>query len=202
MEAVPEDAPAVPALPKERMIIAQELATAVKGKDKGAVGAALANIFLVLPDLSERSGVVVRLGACACEREAERFLSCSSRWRVRRWGPMKVGKGASGIATKIDPDNPNAVPIYIAGMKKKFETRPIHGTRTSGLRTLRSTMASYLCRPLRRCMAFQLLASMASACRLRRRVMVCRHVLWPFIASALNYNGTKGRAFSCAISPC
>src|SRR5882724_6209968 len=36
-----KDAPAVPALPKERTIIAQELAAAAKGKDKAAVGVAL-----------------------------------------------------------------------------------------------------------------------------------------------------------------
>ena len=118
-----KDAPAVPALPKERTIIAQELAAAVKGKDKVAVGAALANIFLVLPDLSEDApewlSALERVHVNAKPNDISVLLKSLQSATVGDL--MKVGKGASGIATKIDPDNPNAIPIYIAGMKKKFD---------------------------------------------------------------------------------
>jgi hypothetical protein len=115
-----KDAPAVPALPKERTIIAQELAAAVKGKDKSAVGAALANIFLVLPDLSEDApewlSALERVHVNAKPNDISVLLKSLESATVGDL--MKVGKGASGIATKIEQDNPNAVPIYIAGMKK------------------------------------------------------------------------------------
>ena len=197
------DAPAVPALPKERTIIAQELAAAVKGKDKVAVGAALANIFLVLPDLSEDApewlSALDRVHVNAKPNDISVLLKSLESATVGDL--MKVGKGASGIATKIDPDNPNAVPIYIAGMKKKFENASDSWNAYVGTANAEIDHGVLSLPPIAAVYGFSAIGIDGIGLPAEETSDgLPAHVLWPFIASALNYNGTKGPCFFLARS--
>ena len=198
-----KDAPAVPALPKERTIIAQELAAAVKGKDKGPVGAALANIFLVLPDLSEDApewlSALERVHVNAKPNDISVLLKSLESAMVGDL--MKVGKGASGIATKIDPDNPNAVPIYIAGMKKKFENASDSWNAYVGTANAEIDHGVLSLPPIAAVYGFSAIGVDGIGLPAEETSDgLPAHVLWPFIASALNYNGTKGPCFFLARS--
>ncbi len=197
-----KDAPAVPALPKERTIIAQELAAAVKGKDKGAV-VALANIFLVLPDLSkdgpEWLSALERVHVNAKPNDISILLKSLESATVGDL--MKVGKGASGIAAKIDPDNPNAVPIYIAGMKKKFENASDSWNAYVGTANAEIDRGVLSLPPIAAVYGFSAIGIDGIGLPAEETSDgLPAHVLWPFIASALNYNGTKGPCFFLARS--
>jgi hypothetical protein len=196
-----KDAPAVPALPKERTIIAQELAAAAKGKDKSAVGAALANIFLVLPDLSvdepEWLSALERVHVSAKPNDISVLLKSLESAKVGDL--MKVGKGSSGIATKIEPDNPNAVPIYIAGMKKKFENAADSWNAYVGTANAEIEKGVLSLPPIAAIYGFSAIGIDGIGLPAEETSEgLPAHVVWPFIASALNYNGTKGPCFFLA----
>lgn len=198
-----KDAPAVPALPKERTIIAQELAAAVKGKDKAAVGVALTNIFLVLPDLSEEApewlSALERVHVNAKPNDISVLLKSLENATVGDL--MKVGKGASGIATKIDPDNPYAVPIYIAGMKKKFENASDTWNAYVGTANAEIEKGVLSLPPIAALYGFSAIGIDGIGLPAEETSEgLPAHVVWPFIASALNYNGTKGPCFFLARS--
>ena len=196
-----KDVPAVPALPKERTIIAQELAAAVKGKDKAAVGAALANIFLVLPDLSEDApewlSALQHVHVNAKPHDISILLKTLQNATVGDL--VKVGKGASGIATKIDPNNPDAIPIYVSGMKKKFDNPADTWNAYAGTANAQLDQGVLSLPPIAALYVFSALG--IDGIGLPSEEVsdgLPAHVVWPFIAAALNYIGTKGPCFFLA----
>ncbi len=198
-----KDVPAVPSLPKERTIIAQELAAAAKGKDKAAVGAALANIFLVLPDLSEDApewlSALQHVHVNAKPNDISILLKTLQN--AKAGDLVKVGKGASGIATKIDSNNPNALPIYIAGMKKKFENAADTWNAYVGTANAQLDQGVLSLPPIAALYGFSALGIDGIGLAPEEiNEGLPAHVLWPFVASALNYNGTKGPCFFLARS--
>lgn len=198
-----KDAPAVPALPKERTMIAQELAAAAKGKDKAAVGAALANIFLVLPDLSEDApewlSALQHVHVSAKPHDISILLKTLQNAKVGDL--VKVGKGASGIATRIDPTDPNAVPIYVAGMKKKFENAADSWNAYVGTANAEIDKGVLSLPPIAAVYGFSAIGIDGIGLPAEETSEgLPAHVVWPFIASALNYNGTKGPCFFLARS--
>jgi len=198
-----KDAPAVPALPKERTIVAQELATAAKGRDKAAVGAALANIFLVLPDLSEDApewlSALQHVYVSAKPHDISVLLKPLQNAKVGDL--VKVGKGAGGIATKIDPTDPNAIPIYVAGMKKKFENAADSWNAYVGTANAEIDKGVLSLPPIAAVYGFSAMGIDGIGLPAEEtNEGLPAHVVWPFIASALNYKGTKGPCFFLARS--
>ena len=147
--------------------------------------------------------MVVRLGARACEREAERYF-CPAQVAGEcdgRGSHKGRSKGASGIATKIDPDNPNAVPIYIAGMKKKVENTSDSWNAYVGTANAEIDHGVLSLPPIAAVYGFSAIGVDGIGLPAEETSDgLPAHVLWPFIASALNYNGTKGPCFFLARS--
>jgi len=196
-----KDVPVVPTLPKERTLLAQELAVALKRKDKATVGAALANIFLVLPDLTDEApewlSALERVHVNPKSNDISILLKALQNAKVGDL--LKVGKGTSGIATKIEPDNPNAMPIYVAGMKKKFENAADSWNAYVGQANAELDRGILALPPIAAVYGFSALG--IDGIGLPPEEVsdgLQAHVVWPFIAAALNYNGTKGPCFFLA----
>ena len=114
---------------------------------------------------------------------------------------MKVGKGASGIATKIEPDNPNALPIYIAGMKKKFDDASDSWNAYVGTANAEIDQGVLSLPPIPAVYGFFAIGIDGIGLPVEETDDgLTAHMLWPFIASALNYPGTKGPCFFLARS--
>jgi hypothetical protein len=193
-----KEVPAVPALPKERTIIAQELAAVAAGKEKASVGAALANIFLVLPELAEDApewlSALERVHVNAKPHDISILLKTLEHAKVGDL--VKVGKGATGFPTKIDPNNPNALPIYVAGMKKKFENAADSWNAYVGTANAEIDKDVLSLPPIAAVYGFSALGIDGIGLPAEEVSQgLPAHVIWPFIASELNYNGTKGPCF-------
>lgn len=117
--------PATPALPKERTLIAQELAALLSTGDKSKAAAALAGIYLVLPELTKKEPEWLKTlqRVQVSPRSQDISVLVKSLQQASVGDLFKVGKGANATAAKIvdKTDYPDALPIYIEGMKKKFD---------------------------------------------------------------------------------
>src|ERR1700733_4598294 len=114
-----KDVPAIPQLPKDRTLIAQELRDAALKGDS----AALTGIFLVLPELAstEPDWLASLEKVRVTPRANDISVLVKSLQQANVGDLFKVGRGIKGIATKIDASDPNALPIYTAGFKKSFD---------------------------------------------------------------------------------
>lgn len=193
--------PAIPALPKERKLIAQELAAALSSSDKSQVGAALSGIFLVLPELTKNEPEW--LEALERVRVTPRVQDISvlikSLQQAGVGDLVKVGKGPSAVATKIEPASTDALPIYLAGIKKNFDNLAdswsawvgnANGQLDKGILALPPIEAIY-----------EFAATGINDIGLPAEEVaegISAHSIWPFIATALHYNGTKGPCFFLA----
>jgi hypothetical protein len=196
-----KDIPSVPSLPKERIVIAQELAASLATADKAKVGGMIANIFLVLPELTQDEPVW--LEALERVRVAPRTQDISvlikSLQKAIVGDLFKVGKGATAVATKIEPNNPNALPIYVSGMKKKFDSVADSWNAYVGTANAQIDNNILSLPPIAAVYAYAALG--LDGIGLPPEEVsdgLSPHALWPFIAAALSYNGTKGPCFFLA----
>ncbi len=192
------DIPSIPALPRERSVIAQELAAAVAKADKTKIGNALVGVFLVLPELTKSEPEWLRTleRVRVTPRRQDISVLLKTLQQASVGDLLKVGKGASAVATKIDPTDPNALPIYVAGMKKKFETLLDSWTAYVG------TANGQLDKNILSLPPIDALYSYAAAgidgIGLPTEEVAAgltAHTVWPFVAAALHYSGTKGPCF-------
>jgi hypothetical protein len=175
----------------------------VKGKDKAMVGPALANIFLVLPDLSEDApewlSALQHVHVNAKPHDISILLK--SLQQAKAGDLVKVGKGAVGIAAKIEPDNPNAIPIYTAGMKKKFENAADTWNGYVGTANAEIEKGVLSVPPIATIYGFAAVGIDAIGLPAEEiKGGLSAHMVWPFIAAALHYIGTKGPCFFLARS--
>jgi hypothetical protein len=190
--------PKIPALPKEKTLIAQELAASLTSTEKSKVAGALAGIFLVLPELTKNEPAWLKTlqRVQVTPRNHDISVLVKTLQQATVGELYKVGKGAAAIATKIDPGNPNAIPIYIEGMKKKFD-KPAdawggyvgmaNGQLEKGILSLPPIGAIY-----------GFAAAGLDQIGLPDEEIqqgLAAHSLWPFISGALDYSGTKGPCF-------
>ena len=120
-----KNVPAIPALPKERTLIAQELAALLLNGDKSKVGTSITGIYLVLPELTktEPDWLKTLQRVQVTPRAQDISVLIKSLQQANVGEMFKVGKGANATAVRIvdKSANPEALPIYIEGMKKKFD---------------------------------------------------------------------------------
>lgn len=192
--------PATPALPKERTLIAQELAVLLSTGDKSKAAAALAGIYLVLPELTKKEPewlkTLQRVQVAPRSQDISVLVKCLQQASV---GDLfKVGKGASATAAKIvdKAANPDALPIYIEGMKKKFDKLSdawsgyignANGELDKGILSLPPIDSIY-----------RFAATGIDSLGLPEEETTAglsSHSLWPFVAGSLDYSGTKGPCF-------
>jgi hypothetical protein len=192
------DVPAIPALPRERTVIAQELAAALTKADKAKIGSALMGIFLVLPELTKNEPEWLRTleRVRVSPRRQDISVLIKSLQQASVGDLLKVGKGASAVATKIDPTDPNALPIYVAGMKKKFETLLDSWTAYVGTANGQLDKSILSLPPIDALYVYA--AAGIDGLGLPPEEIAAglsAHTVWPFIATALHYSGTKGPCF-------
>ena len=192
--------PATPALPKERTLIAQELAALLSTGDKSKVGASITGIYLVLPELakSEPDWLKTLQRVQITPRAQDISVLIKSLQQANVGEMFKVGKGSNATAVKIvdKSANPEAMPIYIEGMKKKFDKLSdawsgyvgnANGELDKGILSLPPIESIY-----------RFAAIGIDSIGLpdeETKGGLSSHSLWPFVASALDYSGTKGPCF-------
>lgn len=192
--------PSTPALPKERTLIAQELAALLTTGDKPKAAAALASIYLVLPELTKKEPEWLQTlqRVQVAPRSQDISVLVKSLQQANVGDLFKVGKGASATAAKIvdKATNPDALPIYIEGMKKKFDKLSeawsgyignANGELDKGILSLPPIDSIY-----------RFAAIGIDGLGLpdeETKAGLSPHSLWPFIAGSLDYIGTKGPCF-------
>lgn len=192
--------PAIPTLPKEKTLIAQELAALLDTGDKSKAAASLTGIYLVLPELtkSEPDWLKSLQRVQVTPRAQDISVLIKSLQQAKTGDLFKVGKGANATAAKIvdKSSNPDALPIYIAGMKKKFDKLSdawsgyvgnANGELDKGILSLPPIDSVY-----------RFAAIGIDGIGLPEEETnggLSSHSLWPFVASGLDYGGTKGPCF-------
>jgi len=192
--------PATPALPKERTLIARELAVLLSTGDKSKAAAALAGIYLVLPELTKKEPEWLKTlqRVQVSPRSQDISVLVKSLQQAGVGDIFKVGKGANATAAKIvdKADNPDALPIYIEGMKKKFDKLSdawcgyvgnANGELDKGILSLPPIDSIYR-------FAVTGIDSLGLPVE-ETKAGLSSHSLWPFVAGSLNYSGTKGPCF-------
>ena len=192
--------PAIPSLPKEKTLIAQELAALLDTGDKSKAVASLTGIYLVLPELTKSEPdwlqSLQRVQVSPRSQDISILVRCLKQ--AKSGDLFKVGKGANATAAKIvdKASNPEALPIYIEGMKKKFDKLSdawsgyvgnANGELDKGILSLPPIESVY-----------RFAAIGVDGIGLPEEETsggLSSHSLWPFVASALNYGGTKGPCF-------
>lgn len=192
--------PAIPALPKEKTLIAQELAALLATGDQSKAAASLTGIYLVLPELtkSEPDWLKCLQRVQITPRAQDITVLIRSLQQAKIGDLFKVGKGTNATAAKIveKSSDPDALPIYIEGMKKKFDKLSdawcgfignANGELDKGILSLPPIESVY-----------RFAAVGIGGIGLPEEETnggLSSHSLWPFVASALNYGGTKGPCF-------
>jgi hypothetical protein len=192
--------PAIPSLPKEKTLVAQELAALLATGDKSKAAASLTGIYLVLPELtkSEPDWLKALQRIQVTPRTQDISVLIKSLQQANIGEMFKVGKGANATAVRIvdKSANPEALPIYIEGMKKKFDKPSdawsgyignANGELDKGILSLPPVDSIY-----------RFAAIGIDGIGLPGEETengLSSHSLWPFVASALEYSGTKGPCF-------
>ena len=190
--------PKIPTPLKDRTLIAQELAALVSSGDQARAGASLVGVFLVLPELTKNEPewikTIERVQVTPRQQDISVLLKTLQEATVGHL--RKVGKGASAIAAKIDPTNSSAMPIYIEAMKKTFESLidSWGGFIGNANGQLEKNILSLPPIPS----VYSFAAAGVGAIGLSTEeveIGLPAHSVWPFVAAALNYSGTKGPVF-------
>lgn len=192
--------PAIPALPKEKTLIAQELAALLSSGDKSKASAAITGIYLVLPELtkSEPDWLKTLQRVQVTPRGQDIAVLIKTLQQAKVGEMFKVGKGVNATAVKVveKSSNPQALPIYIQGMKKKFDKLSdawggyvgnANGELDKGILSLPPIDSIY-----------RFAAVGIDGLGFPEEEIeggLSSHSLWPFVASALNYGGTIGPCF-------
>ena len=188
------EVPAIPQLPRDRTLIAQELKDAALKGD----GAALTGIFLVLPELAstEPDWLASLERVRVTPRANDISVLIKSLQHANVGDLFKVGKGAKGIATKIDASNPAALPIYPAAFKKSFDNAADSWGAYVGNANAELDKGILGLPPIDT--VYSLFATGLDEIGLPEEELahgLPAHSLWLFVAAALHYGGTKGPCF-------
>jgi len=196
-----KDIPSVPDLPKDRTLIAQELAKFLPVKDKEAVPGALCGIFLVLPEITpDASDWLTSLQRVQVTPKNQDITVLLKSLQDAKVGDIfKVGKGIQALPTKIEPANPLALPIFPTAMKKKFEN--LHDQWTGYIANANAELDKGILSlpPVEAIYRFAAVGiDRLGLPEEEVQKGLSAHSIWPFIASALCYQGTKGPCFFLA----
>lgn len=192
--------PVIPTLPKERTLIAQELALLLSDGDKSKAGAAIKAIYLVLPELtkSEPDWLKTLQRVQVSPRAQDISVLVKSLQQANVGEMFKIGKGANATAVKIvdQATNPDALPIYIEGMKKKFNLLSDAWSAYIGNANGELEKGVLSLPPIDSIYRFAAVGiKNLGLPEEETKNGLSAHSLWPFVASALNYSGTKGPCF-------
>ena len=195
------EVPVAPPLPKSRQLIAEELAHLIENGSASESVLALKSIFIVLPDLLEKEpewvGSLERVNIAPSKTDIKVLLDSLQTANV---GDIcKVGKGTQSIPARIDGNSSGALPVSFITAKKAF-TKPYERWRADignangfleesrlDLPSIQSIYEYFALTPAEIGISDEEIERGISA-----------QEAWPFIASSLDYQGTKGPCFFIA----
>lgn len=197
------DVPAIPQLPKDRQLIAQELAALAASPDSHTAAGALSGIFLVLPEMSnsEPEWIDALQRVQVTPRKNDIGVLIKALQNAQVGDIFKVGKGKMATPVTIGPPAANtfAIPIYPQAMKKKFENL---NDQWSAYVAMANPALDKNILSLPPVQAVYRFASVGieniGLPDEETKGGLSSHSVWPFIASALAYQGTKGPCFFVA----
>ena len=189
--------PAVPPIPKDRRLIADELALRLDDRDSTEIASTLAGIYLVLPELTQQEPewleALQRVQVTPRNKDISILIKSLRHAGVGELA--KVGPGVDGIATHTEPDNPHALPTYANAMKRKLDlcgrwqahVGTANGNIDKGILSLPTIDELY-----------DVAERGVGRIGLPQQEVdtgLPAHSVWPFVAAALEYNGIKGPCF-------
>jgi len=194
--------PSIPTVPPERILIAEELARTLQSESSEKdVGRQLRSIFLVLPELIEDTPEWLdsfdRVQIAPSEKDLTVLLK--SLRGAGRGDLLRVGRGAKGIAARIENENPNAIPVSFARFHRKatdigerffIDINEANTYLDKGILHTPPIQSLY-----------EYFAVGIDSLGLPDDVIstgLSGHEAWPFVAAALGYQGTPGPVFFIA----
>jgi len=194
--------PSVPSVPPKRILIAEELARTLRSEGSGKdVGRQLRSIFLVLPELIEDTPEWLdsfdRVQIAPSEKDLTVLLK--SLEGAGTGDLLRVGRGAKGIAARIENENPNAIPVSFARFRRKatdigerffVDINEANTYLDKGILHTPPIQSLY-----------EYFAVGIDSLGLPDEVIrtgLSGHEAWPFVAAALGYQGTPGPVFFVA----
>jgi len=194
--------PSVPPVSRERVLIADELGRALRAKGGGRdAGRQLQSIFLVLPELIEDTpewlDAFDRVQVAPSKKDLTVLLK--SLQGAGTGDLLRVGRGARGIAARIENENPNAIPVSFARFHRK--TTDISERFFMDISEANTYLDKGILHTAPIQSLYEYFAVGIDGLGLPDEVR-CKgltgHEAWPFIAAALAYQGTPGPVFFVA----
>lgn len=194
--------PSVPRAEREKAFIAEELARALRAEGSGKeAGRQLQSIFLVLPELAEESPEWVAAfdRVQVAPSKSDLTLLLKSLRGAGTGDLLRVGRGASGIAARIENENPNAIPVSLARFRRK--TTDIGERFFLDINDANTYLDKGILHTPPIQSLYEYFAVGIDGLGLPDEVAsggLTGHEAWPFIAAALAYQGTPGPVFFVA----
>ncbi|RYZ68734.1 MAG: hypothetical protein EOP09_08995 [Proteobacteria bacterium] len=193
------DIPEIPAPTKERQLLAEELARlAASSEDPQTVGAALAGLFLVLPEIAEREpewlATLQRVQVTPKAGDIGVLMKTMEKARVGEIA--KVGKGTPAVAMRMEPNNPNALAVSITALKTSFGASHEQWAAYVGNANGELDRQIFAVPPIKSVYGFAALGmERIGFTEEQLRAGLSAHEVWPLIAASLDYAGTPGPCF-------
>lgn len=187
--------------PKDSKVLVDELSRTLSTKNPTDVGKAIRSIFLVLPEISkDKPEWLEALGRVQVAPKQDDISILIKALKQSNVGDLsKVGKGVKALPVRVENDNPNAFPVHLGNFKKEYtcvfdewrgEIAAANSKLEQGILDLPHIQTVY------RFSALGL--SGLGIPEEDLEVGLSAHDLWPFMAAALNYQGTVGPCFFLA----
>lgn len=187
--------------PKDSKILVDELSRSLSQKKPTDPARIIRSIFLVLPEISkdkpEWLEALVRVQIAPKQDDISILIKALKQSNV---GDLsKVGKGVKSLPVRVENDNPNALPVHLGNFKKEYtcvfdewrgEIAGANSKLDQGILDLPHIQTVY------RFSALGL--SGLGIPEEDLEAGLSAHDLWPYVAAALNYQGTVGPCFFLA----
>lgn len=187
--------------PKNNKVLVDELFCSLYTKNPTEAGKTIRSIFLVLPEISkdkpEWLEALSRVQVAPKQDDLSILIKALKQSHV---GDLsKVGKGVKALSVRVQNDNPNALPVHLGNFKKEYtcvfdewrgEIAAANSKLEQGILDLPHIQTVY------RFSAMGLSGLGIPDEELETGLSA--HDLWPFMAAALNYQGTVGPCFFLA----
>lgn len=194
--------PLVPPVSRERVLIAEELARALRAKGGGReAGRQLQSIFLVLPGLIEDTPEWLDAfdRVQVAPRKKDLTVLLKSLQGAGTGDLLRVGRGARGIAARIENENPDAIPVSLTRFRRK--TTDIGERFFIDINEANTYLDKGILHTPPIQSLYEYFAVGVEGLGLPGELVsggLTGHDAWPFIATALGYQGTPGPVFFVA----
>lgn len=196
------DAPVIPDMPRQKVMVAEEIARALSEEgSSAAIGKQLKSIFLILPELSSDSPdwLAAFDRVQVAPRASDITILLSSLRNASTGDLARVGRGASGIAARIENDNPVAFPV--AAVRFRRIAADLGERFYTDISEANTYLEKGILHPPPIPSLYEYFAVGIEELGLPQETLqdgLTGHEAWPFVAAALAYSGTPGPVFFIA----